>query len=159
MLAQRSTVRSMDNDDTAIARDAEVARLHPDAVRKQVRATLPARVVLRGVEREEGDERIPLIGKTHLTAAVDARGVHFFAGADPVQDAGSIDATDVAAVGTGTEINPPFSQRVLRLSVAGVGTHPLDVDLELFEFDGGSLQPVSDFDDEVTSWAALLGRR
>lgn len=117
----------------AEARDAEVARLHPDAARKHVRATLPARVVLRSVEEHEGDDKIPLLGKTALTAAVDERGVRFYSSADPVQDAGWIAAADITSVQTATEINatPSITQQVLRLSVAGVGSHPLDVDLEL----------------------------
>jgi hypothetical protein len=151
----------MTTDETAEARDAEVARLHPGAARKHVRATFPARVVLRGVEKQEGLEEVPLIGKTVLTAAVDERGIHFYSGADPVQDAGRIDAADVVGVGTATEMNAsrPLTQQVLRLSVAGVGMHPVDVDLEVFDLDGGGLRPTTDLPDEVTSWAALLGRR
>lgn len=157
----RSSVRGMTTAVTAAARDAEVAALHPGATRKHVRATLPARVILRAVEKGEGDEKVPLIGKTVLTAAVDEQGIHFYAGADPVQDAGWIEAGNVVGVKVGTEINamPPLTQQVLRLSVAGVGTHPLDVDLELFDLDGTELRSSEDVAEEVASWAALLGRR
>ncbi len=134
--------------------------MHPTTTRKHVRATLPARVVLRAVEEHEGDDKIPLLGKTPLTAAVDEQGVRFYSGADPVEEAGWIAATDVTSVRTATELNatPPLAQQVLRLSVAGVGTHPLDVDLEVFDFDGAGLRPSADVDREVASWAALLGR-
>lgn len=150
----------MTTDESAAARDAEVARLHPDAARKHVRATLPARVVLRAVEKHDGEEEVPLVGKTALTAAVDARGIRFYSGADPVRDAGWIDAADVTAVRPGTEVTalPPGARQVLRLEVAGVGTHPLDVDLEPFDLDGGSLRAVHDVADEVASWSRLLGR-
>lgn len=150
----------MNADESAMARDAEVARLHPGGARKHVRATLPARVVLRAVEQHEGDDKIPLIGKTALTAVVDERGVRFYSGVNPVQDAGWIAAADITGVQTTTEINPtpPISQQVLRLSVADVGTHPLDVDLELLEFDGAGLRPSADVDGEAASWSGLLGR-
>jgi hypothetical protein len=151
----------MTTDETAVARDAEVARLHPGAVRKQIRATFPARVVLRGVEKQEGLEEVPLLGKTVLTAAVDERGIHLYTGAGPVRNAGRIDAADVVNVGTGSELTgfAPTSQQVLRLSVAGVGMHPVDVDLEVFDLEDGGLHPTTDLTDEVTSWAALLGLR
>lgn len=148
------------HDEEAALRDAEVARLHPGAPRWHVRATLPARVVLRAVEKRDGDDEVPLVGKTPLTVTMDGGRVEFYDGASPVRHAGSIDVGDVVAVGTGHELNalPPTVESVLRLSVADVGTKPLDVDLEVFTFDGASLRPSQDVAAEAAAWSAALGR-
>jgi hypothetical protein len=156
---RRDSLKNVSTHDAeAQARDKELARLYPDAQRRHVRATLPARVVLRAVERREGDQELPLVGKTFLTAVITKTGVDFYAGSDPVEHAGFISAGDIVAIETGNEVRslPPLVQQVIRVKVADVGTEPLDVDLESFEFDGSDLRPTTDVEAEAAGWAASL---
>ena len=75
---------SAPNDEEAKVRDAEVARLHPDAERRHLRATLPARVVLRDVEKNDDDREMKLVGESYVTAIVVDGTIQHYAGSDPV---------------------------------------------------------------------------
>ncbi|AMM21178.1 hypothetical protein AX769_14850 [Frondihabitans sp. PAMC 28766] len=147
------------HDEKATARDAEVAALHPDVARHHVRATFPARIVLRAVEKQEtGEKKLPVVGDSYLTVVVAGGSILFYADEDPVWLAASIPTAQVVGVGSATEpvIEAQPFVPLLRLSISEPGTEPLDLDLELFEFDGVALHRQTDIADAQAQWRALL---
>jgi hypothetical protein len=143
------------HNEGAKARDIEVARLHPGTPRRHVRATLPARVVLRDVEKSEGEHQLKLIGDSYLTAVVTEGKILFYSGAEPVWSAGSIAVTRVVDVETAHEFTytPPRVNPTLRLKIEE-GTSTLDVDLEVFTLDETGLQEAADVSADVSWWKA-----
>lgn len=144
---------SATHDEEAKVRDAEVARLHPDLERRHLRATLPARVVLRDIEKHEGGREIKLLGESYVIAVVNDGAVQFYAGSDPVFDAGSIDITRIVDVETGSEFDytPPRLNPTVRLKIQE-GTTTLDVDLEVFTFNGTELHQSTEIDADLAWW-------
>lgn len=137
-----------------------MARLHPDVERRHLRATLPARVVLRDVEKHEGEREMKLLGESHVTAVVADGNVEFYAGSDPVWHAGSLATSRIVGVETGHEFDytPPRINPTLRLKLAEEGATPLDLDLEVFTFDGTELHQSTDIDADVAWWTAAIAR-
>lgn len=150
---------SATHDEEATARDAEVARLHPDAERRHLRATLPARVVLRDVEKNENDREMKLVGESYITAVVVDGSIQFYAGANPTWNAGAIETSRIVAIESGKEFDytPPRLNPTLRLKITE-GTTTLDVDLEVFTFDGTALQQSTDIDSDLAWWKAATAR-
>ena len=148
------------HDEEAKVRDAEVARLHPDAERRHLRATLPARVVLRDVEKHENDRELKLVGESYLTAVVVDGKIEFYAGSDPVWNAGTIETSRIVGIETGHEFDytPPRINPTLQLKLAEEGTTPLDIDLEVFTFDGSELHQSTDIEADLAWWNTAVGR-
>jgi hypothetical protein len=146
------------HDKEAVTRDQEVAQLHPDAERRHLRATLPARVVLRSVERDEHEREMKLVGDSYLTAVVADGHVEFYAGADPVWQAASIENARIVGVETSHEFEdfPPGVFPMLRLKLSEPGIEPLDIDLEVFTFDGTELKQSRDIQDDVAWWKSAV---
>lgn len=144
----------------AQARDTEVAALHPDAERRHVRATLPARVVLRDVEKQEDDRELKLVGESYLTVVVVDGSIEFYAGSDPVWNAGTIETSRIVGVESGHEFDytPPRVNPTLRLQLAEEGTTPLDIDLEVFTFDDSELHQTTDIEADLAWWRSAVGR-
>lgn len=151
---------SNEHDHAAAARDAHLAELHPDAERKHVRATLPGRIVLRYVERTEGEPETDLLTATYLTAVVVDGAVEFWAGADPVRRAASVPTTEIVEVDSSHEVDytPPRINPTIQLRVSDDGGDPLDLELEAFTFDGTELRQVTDIEPELTWWRSAVGR-
>lgn len=148
------------HDHEAAERDAAVAALHPGVERHHVRATFPARIVLRAVEKEEGAEkRLPLVGESYLVAVVVDSSLVFYAGTDPVWEAATIETSRVTGVSSTSEpvIEPEVFAPLLRLSIAEPGVDDLDIDLELWDFDGVALHRATDIAAATSQWGALVG--
>ncbi|RKR73770.1 hypothetical protein [Frondihabitans australicus] len=148
------------HDEEAIARDAEVADMHPGVERHHVRATFPARIVLRAVEKEEtGHRELPVVGESYLTAVVVDGSLIFYAGVAPTWRVASIETSRVTGITTATEpvIEPEVFAPLLRITLAEPGADDLDLDLELWDFDGVALHRVLDIATATSQWGALLG--
>ncbi|UFS60183.1 hypothetical protein [Subtercola endophyticus] len=150
----------------AQARDDEVAGLRPGVERKHLRTTLPARVVLRGIGREHNSEdgeyeepEVRLIGESYVVAVVDGGTIDIYAGASPVHHTASIPTDRVVGVETARNFDytPPRINPTLRLKLAEEGTEPLDLDLEIFDLEGGELQQKTDITADVAWWVSATG--
>ena len=146
------------HDDEATARDREVDGLHPGKDRRHVRATLAGRVVLRDVEKSEHEPEIGLLQATYLTAVVTDGEVRFYAGSDPVKNAGSIKTSRIVDVQIGHEFDyvPPRLNPTLQLKLSEPGTGPLDLELEIFTLDESTLRQSSNIDEDVKWWKAAV---
>lgn len=146
------------HDEEATARDTEVSRLHPGVERRHVKATLPGKIVLRDVEKNENEPKIGLVAPAYLTAVVTHGQIEFYAGSNPVQSAGTIPTSRVVAVESGNEVGYTRLDPVVRLKLSEPGTEPLDLELEVFAFDGSTLKQVGDAEAEAAWWKAALAR-
>jgi hypothetical protein len=150
---------SKSHDEEAKVRDEEVSKLHPNSERRHIRATLPARVVIRSVEREADERELKILGESYLTAVVADDHIEFYAGSSPVWHAASIDTSRIVEVDTSHELEsaPPGVWPMLRLKMSEDGMErPLDIDLEVFTFDGDELVRTEDIRPDVAWWRAAI---
>lgn len=150
---------STTHNEEATTRDAEVSRLHPGAQRQHLRATLPAKVVLRDIESHDGEGKIGLVSADYLTAVVVDGSIEFYAGTDPVRRAGSLPASRVVEITEGHELEAsrPGVWPLLRLTISE-GDTTLDIDLEVFRFAEGELLRETEVGPDIAWWKSALGK-
>jgi hypothetical protein len=149
---------SAEHNNEAAARDQEVAALRPDSERRHLRATLPARLVLRSEERDAHARELKIVGESFLTAVVADGNVEFYADAAPVWLAASIASSRIVGVSTSHEFEDrhPGIFPMLRLTVSEEGIKPLDMDFEVFTFDGAELHQSKEIDADIAWWKAAV---
>ncbi|ROQ40073.1 hypothetical protein EDF46_1710 [Frondihabitans sp. PhB188] len=141
------------HDHEALARQAEVAELHPTAEPKHLLAPLATRIVLRSLEAVHGDRELAIVGESFLTAVVDGGRVLFYAGCDPVWKAASIDVSRIAGVeNTVNDVGSGEFLPHLRLTGRLTTGSLYDLDFEVLHVKDGELRRDLHIDDELTWW-------